>query len=526
MKNANNSKKKVNRYFFLFTLFYYGCATLVVEIIAARILSPYFGNTIYSYSGIITIVLLGLSIGYFISGTLSDKYASFKWYFGTFFLSAVSVFLIHLLSTYILPLIGYKLSFTYGPVIISSLLFFLPALIFGMLSPMSLVLVKKNYIKHGLAKPASIVFFLSTIGSITGSLLTGFILVPFFGIDSILSLLSISLFIIAIIGYLPLIDNKARILIILLFLLFLVCNSYIKTPHSYHLFKADGLYELITIYDDVFQGRPVRVLKQDRSTSGVIYSDTGEIVPNSLKYYHLYKVSKKDIKRVLVIGGGAYLIPRDFTKNNPELIIDVVEIEPALFELSKKYFYVNEYSNINNYIIDGRRFLKSSTNLYDLIISDAYQSYFSIPIQYTTKQFFSLVSDRLTNDGVFIINVVDQLEHHEDSFVFSEIKTFKTIFPNSYFFATATPENKSIQNIIFMGVNSNKKIDFNNLIITDDTINNLSIQSKLIDLNQYDFNKNIILTDNYSPVEYFIGKTLKNSGINVPKYVYGPLSLP
>jgi len=226
----------------------------------------------------------------------------------------------------------------------------------------------------------------------------------------------------------------------------------------------------------------------------------------------LYKVFKPDVKNALVIGGGAYSIPKAILSDIPEATVDVSEIEPSLYQLAQKYFNLTNNERLNNYTIDGRRLLHDIEKQYDLIFSDVYYSLYSIPVHFTTKEFFQIAKDKLGSEGIFVANLIDDLSLSNHSFIKSEIKTFKTVFPNSYYFAVDSPDKIGTQNIIFVGYNSDKLIDFNDQKITSDDnpiINSLG--KKQINQSGIDFSKYTILTDNYAPVEFLMSQSIQKS---------------
>ena len=168
---------------------------------------------------------------------------------------------------------------------------------------------------------------------------------------------------------------------------------------------------------------------------------------------------------------------------------------------------------LHNYIQDGRRFLKDSNKRYDLIFSDVYFSLYSIPVHFTTQEFFQLAKSRLTHDGIFMANFINSLSPQAQSLLFSEIRTFRSAFPNSYFLAVDSAKSDEPQNIIFLGVNSNRVIDLTDPEIlaeyNDPIIKGLA--DKVVDLEQYDLSDYILLTDNYAPIEYLTGRLLSSA---------------
>jgi len=304
------------------------------------------------------------------------------------------------------------------------------------------------------------------------------------------------------IGILPLLKNGLKIkhfFLIFAAALLLAAALIVSAVRADGLvYLSDGVYEKLFIYDREYNGRPVRFFQQDRSSSGAMYLDSEELVFDYTKYYALYQVFKPEIKQALVIGGGAYSVPRALLKDPEIETVDVVEIEPSLFELAKKYFRLPEDGRLKNQVSDGRRWLLENDKKYDLIFSDVYYSLYSLPLHFTTVEFFRLAKSRLSAGGVFMANLIGKLDGRPPSLIFSEIKTFKEAFPNSYFFAVKSPALKQTQNIIFVGWNSSEAPDFANR----------PERGKLIDLSSVDFSLYAELTDNYAPVEYLTGKVL------------------
>lgn len=508
--------KSFDKFSLPFVVFLTGACVLVIEIVATRILSPYYGNTIFTVSSVISIVLAALSVGYYFGGKLADKNPSEKVFYSIILGSGLSVLLLNLLTLFLLPLLGYGLSIISGPIISAVILFFIPSLLLGTLSPFAIKLQEQHFPEKGIGTITGEIFFWSTLGSIFGSLLAGFVLIPKFGISKIILAVATVLIIL---GLLPLVKigiRKKSLLKVILFciisVLLISASSTVKGNNI--VYSRDGIYEKITIYDGKYAGRPVRFFKQDRSGSGAMFLDSDELVFDYTKYYALYKVFKPDTKTALVIGGGAYSLPKVLLKDLPEATVDVSEIEPSLYELAQKYFKVVKTEHLNSYTDDGRRLLHDTNKTYDLIFSDVYYSLFSIPAHFTTQEFFKIAKVQLNKDGMFIANLIGDLSRQGPSLIMSEIKTFQTVFPNSYFFAVDGPYKIGSQNIIFVGYNSNKKIDFNDPKITKDE--NTVIQSlgeKVIDLDRFEFSKYPILTDNYSPVEYLTAGVLKRSFI-------------
>lgn len=481
-----------------------GGSILISEIVATRVLSPFYGNTIFTVSSVISVILAALSLGYYTGGRLADRRPSLRWFFGIILLSGLVSLTLYFIGTLILPALSYAFGTLVGPLISSLLLFFLPAFLLGTLSPYAIKLQSLKFPEQGLGSVAGKIFFWSTLGSIIGSLLAGFALIPYFGVNQIIVTNGVVLFFLGLVPLLILGEKKYlnQSLIALVFLVGIsLYLSYSTRKNT--VYSKDGVYEKITIYDGQFAGRPTRFLEQDRSSSGAMFlnsSDPKDLVYNYTKYYSLYKIFNPEIKNALVIGGGAYSIPKALLADLPNATVDVSEIEPSLFDIAKKYFGVEDNPNLRNYTEDGRRLLRDSAKKYDLIFGDAYYSLFSIPPHLTTQEFFNLVKEKLNKNGIFIVNTIGDLPREGSSLVLSEIKTFQSVFPNSYFFAVESPETINLQNIILVGYNGDEEINLDR-----------SLRDKKIDLNRFDLASYPILTDNFSPVEYLTGQALRRN---------------
>jgi spermidine synthase len=504
--------KKFRSQYLLLTVFLTGAVVLVIEVVATRLLSPYFGNTIFTVSSILGIILGALSLGYYLGGLYADKKPYFANFYNLIAASGLSVILLALFSNSLLPIFAYSFSIKTGPLIFSIVLFFLPSFLLGMLSPFAIKLRSKTISKEKIGKVSGEVFFFSTAGSIVGSLLAGFVLIPNFGVDKIILTASLSLFLISFTGIAISSASKKLFLMLLLieaFLVFFSSSEFITYPGVNIVYKKDGVYEKIVIFDITYKGQNTRFLMQDRSFSAAIYLESPDHAYDYSNYYALYKHINKNLNNALFIGGGGYVMPKSFFRELPDLKIDVVEIEPGLFDIAKKYFYAPDSERFINHVNDGRRFLHDTTNSYDFIFSDVYYSY-SIPGHFLTREFFELVNQKLNTNGIFMANIIGNLATNEASLAVSALKTWLTVFPNTYIFAVGSPQNTESQNIIFVAFKSDHKLDFSGLpLVVEDknVVNNLS--DKIVDLENLDFSNQILLTDNFHPVETLTWQAVK-----------------
>ena len=162
------------RYFLYGTVFITGASVLIIEVVAVRMLAPQFGSSLYVLSSVLTIILAALSVGYYIGGNLADRNPHYEPLYSTIALSGVAVIALEFFALLILPYGSAFFSIVTGPLILGSVLFFLPAFMLGIVSPYVIKLLTRRTREDEIGAVVGATFFWGTIGSITGSLLTGF----------------------------------------------------------------------------------------------------------------------------------------------------------------------------------------------------------------------------------------------------------------------------------------------------------------------------------------------------------------
>ena len=162
-----------------------GFSIMGIELLGGRILAPYFGSSVHIWGSIITVFMLSLSFGYLIGGKLSTKSASLKRYGTIFICAAVTVMPVALFANEIMEPIFLQIEDSrYGSLIASTALFFIPTIILGMISPYSVRLLVTN--KNESGQVAGILYFVSTLGSALGTIITSFYFVLWFEVNDII----------------------------------------------------------------------------------------------------------------------------------------------------------------------------------------------------------------------------------------------------------------------------------------------------------------------------------------------------
>ena len=492
-----------------------GMAVLIIEITAIRMLAPFFGNSIFTISSVVGIILAALGLGYYLGGSLADRRPSAVWFFSLIAIAGFSVLLLQFLNAVLLPGIAYKLSLIDGPLIVSFLMFFLPAMFLAMLSPFAITLLHAREADRGVGSASGLVFFWSTLGSIAGSLATGFLLIPHWGIGNIVAGTGSGLVLLGGVGLL-LTRKLPKILPLGLALLGPLSGMALVAAQPGDrggVFAMDGLYDRIMIRDIPYRDRTARILLQDLSVSGGLYLDDGSMAFDYTRYFDLYRLFTPELKTALAIGGGAYSVPRAILRDAPRAIVDVAEVDPSLHALARRYFDLPGDARLRNHVIDGRRFLHDTQERYDLIFSDAYRSFISAPPQFATLEFFRLARSRLREDGVLIANFYGSLAPDARATIYSVLRTMRAAFPQVYVIATISPASEELQNFIFVGHNASKpdkRIDLRRAAAVQFAYPMLKGVAAL-ELRPTDelLDSYPVLTDDFAPVEYYAASAIR-----------------
>ena len=492
----------MKKYRFEIILFIVNAIYMILELIASRLLSPYFGNSNLVWTSIIGIILLSNSIGNYIGGKIADKNCSKNNLKLILKISGIMILIIPFIQNTILYITVTSISnIKIGAILSTILLFFAPSMFLGLFSPIIIKFKMNNLENIGTASGK--IYALATVGSLTGTFLGGFLLLPSFGSSELLFILSSIIFLLVLfVGELDF-KKDLTFVIVFIFLCGIFFTSFNYLNHSngakvlnneYNVSVSyDTQYGKVTIYNNKNNKGSYRTLligKGHESATFISDEKCYDLFYEYTKYYNLMFNSSKDIKNTLMIGGAGYSYPKYYISNYPDKTIDVVEIDPDITEIAKKYFYldklIKDFDLKNNNRLglitdDGRTYLNKNTKKYDAILNDAFAGE-SPAITLTTIEAAQKIHNSLTPNGLYLSNVISSIDGENSNFIKAEVNTLKQVFKNVY----VVPCHDS---------NNYEQIQNNMIVATDDFLNlentvNLNISSNTI-----------ILTDNYCPVD-------------------------
>ncbi len=497
------------RNIFVLGSFTAGFSLMTVELTASRIIAPIIGNSIYSWTSIIGIVLLGLAIGSFIGGRIADEYNNSSLLPIMILIAAVFVFLINILSknTAWINNIGNIATIS---ILLSIFLFFIPSIFIGTIQP----LILKKYVSdfNKIGSGYGLLSTTWTLGSILGVFLTGFILVSYLGSFEIIKMVSIILTLLSI--TFAVIDNNKRLMYIGTFILLILIYFFLFKNASSGL-DNNLVYETETKY---YNARVVdfdypslgkaRGLFLDFSSHSIEFEEDN----NHFWYTNSHPILRslnEEAKEILVIGGGAYTLPKNLAKIFPDSNVEVIEIDSEITKIAEEYFNLDS-ERIKTKIGDARFLMnRDDVSKYDLIFGDAFSSFVSVPGHLLTYEWNELVKSRLKPDGVYAVNMVSAISGSNSSLFQSVLKTFEKTFGNYVVLSLANKLNQ-IQNVIIIGVNNDSEVDLEELRKKVANSENPMLANLIIDKEKIVLNDDvIILYDNFHPIERLNSRMIK-----------------
>lgn len=513
MKTLEADKKSPNTYihdFLLgFVVFMCGAIVMIYEVVGSRVLAPTLGTSTYVWTSLIGVILGSLSIGYWLGGRLADRNGKVEILSGCIFMAAAIICITNFAKEHILGIIEMNLIDIRLASLLASVILFTPAsILLGIVSPYSVKL--KSYDHSRIGVTVGNLYAASTVGSIAGTFLSGYFLIPWLGTSRILILLVIVLTLLSLL-LLPLRCNAEKIMMLTIIVVFFAVGNSLAKDYGLDrtIADIDTEYGRIQIFDFTpnFSRDQIRVMKINGTLHSGIYLSKDDLLFDYYKYFRLVSHFKPDTAKALLIGGGAYVYPLDFLKQFPDADLDVVEIDTQLTEIAHKYFRFNKSSRMKIFNEDGRTFINRSRNRYDAIFLDVFNSYYSIPYHLTTIEAVRRIYAMLNTNGVVLMNLISPFENGKINFLGMEIAIYRKIFPQVYIFPIPSNRYNQYQNFLLIAIKGNNTPSFES--------SNPELNSYLSNVsNNMKFAVSPVLTDDFAPVDYYMFDPLIAASVN------------
>jgi spermidine synthase len=471
--------KHTNRYLYL-AVFSGGMTTLAVELSAARLLEAVFGTSNIVWANIIGLILVYLTLGYYIGGRWADRSPHFTTFYQLLTWAAFGAGLIPLVSD---PILNAAARAFPGPnelsanaaVIVGSLgsvlvLFALPVTLLGCVSPFAIRLALKHVTEAG--DVAGRIYAISTLGSLVGTFTPVLLLIPSVGTARTFLIFSGLLMLVALVGLGQVGGRWWRYLwmpLLLGALAWLTLPGPIKPVEEGKrlLLEEESAYNLIQVVEDE-QGWRYLLLNEGQGWHSLYHPEllqTGFTWDYFLigPLFNSPPFHLEQVERVAIIGLAGGTIARQYSAVYGPLPIDGVEIDPEIVRAGREFFGM-DLPNLNTIVADGRYFLAHTDHVYDVIAVDAYRLPY-IPWHLTTVEFFQQARDHLDEDGVLIVNVGRTESDYR--LVRAVVATLRTIFPSTH----VIPVPDSFNAIVFATVRPSSMEDVAaNLTTVDDPL--------------------------------------------------------
>lgn len=440
-------------------LFIGGFVGMALEIFWMRAFGLIFGSSIYSFSIVLFVVLLGLAIGGLMVRIFRLEKITVSFLGWIIFLESIFVFL----GMMLLPGIPYSLvNWQLGSgelflkdqgvkLFLSFPVIFMPSLLSGMLLPLAVILFKTHFANAG--KISGLAYSINTLGAVLGGVLAAIFLLPSFGLQTGLIILAGALGGVA--GLLFIYKSKYKIAC-LMFILIAVFGYFAYSKwNSKDIASGAFLYGKDVLggvsgskqlsYKDGREATISTTWHEGTTTlriNGKADASDRSDMDTQVVLGHVPILLHSDPKKVLVIGLGSGVTAGAISVHKKVEEIIVLEIEPEVAKVAKKFFSQENYNVVDNpklelIINDARTYLLESQNRFDVITSEPSNPWTSGEANLFTREFFELGKSRLNEDGVFFQWL--HLYNLRPSEVKSIIKTFSSVFPHMQLWVSPDP---------------------------------------------------------------------------------------
>ena len=486
----------MKKYSLEITVFLSGALTMMLELIAARVLSPYVGSSNLIWTTIIGIMLTSMSIGYWFGGKMADKNKEndIKILSNYLLVSAIATSIIPILEVIFIDVLSQLSSnLIVVAIICATVTFGIPSFLLATVSPIA-VKIKNNSMDH-IGATSGKISSLSTIGSIFGTFFAGFILIPNLGVRNIILGCSILLWILSVYLFNKK-DKKYYMLMIVELIVIMALNllgGYLFQIKNPEITKdVDSEYSRIWVTNLNVGETNYKTLQVDTGLESYINQETGEMGATYLYYYDLFEYYDKEANDALMIGGAAYTYPMHYLKKYENKTIDVVEIDEKMTQIAEEEFGLDKNNpNLGLITQDGRSYLNYNEKKYDTVFIDAFKG-LNAPFELTTYEAMQKVYDSLDENGTVITNIISAIEGKDADFIKYEYSTYKAVFDDVKVYQVNSdhlPEEK--QNLILVGIKGNGNINTDKEEEYNELLSN--------EIKDFTSDKQVV-TDDYAPI--------------------------
>jgi spermidine synthase len=528
-------------------------AGMTLELAGVRVMAQIVGVSLYTWTGVIGVMLAGTAIGNYLGGFLAASkkqptiligsliFASFTIMLSIgifFFYNQLSNFTFNESNKFWIKLF-FPESLMLKVLLWSFLLYFLPMFSLGTISPQVIRILSD---KNSSSAIAGRVYAISTLGAIVGTFATGLFLLQSFG----------ALRTICFVCFFPIVSGLIALKfwnrVVLFYMSMIIAGlafggmlyfraeqKMTDSKNSTTILRESNYFtiKVSTIYDPENSPVETRLGVKSLVLDRLIHSMVDPNNPTYLYYKH-ENIQMEFLRgyasyvpepQVLVIGGGGYTYPRAARAIAPQSTIDVVEIDPLVTKTCYDLLDLKPDDRIRSFNMDGRQYVAeySKKNHYQLVSLDAVND-LSVPYHLITKEFNDQIKSVMTADGVFLVSIIDRPSIGRVSI--SAMETMKKTFKHVEILSPLEDWDADLQ-VVFIIVASNEPVRKEMI--------NAELEKKIRDpriallggtstkyLWKYSFTppeqeikmwinklKPVILTDQYSPIDWLMAEVFR-----------------
>lgn len=492
------------RIYLYFTAAVTGAAVMVVEILGAKMLAPYVGTSHFVWTAQIAVTMAALASGYYIGGWIADRSPRPTRMYFAILLAAVYLCLTVL---YVEP-IAYQClqaELALGSLAASAMLFFIPLALLAMTGPFFVRVLTISV--AGVGGSVGRLTAIGTAGSLIGTILIGYVLIPFFR-NSVTMYITAAALVVVCLLYFAAWGRGSRITAVSIVVIAVglgivgvMHDQPLRTKDAVEIFRTNSNFGQIQVLDgDIKWGDTTyhrRLYLNDFLTQNSY--DTNLKQSMSLFSYMLHGLARAYAPKIddaLCIGMGVGIVPMKLAGNDAR--VDVVEINPKVVPVAQQYFDFDP-TKVNVIIGDGRQYMNVTARKYDAVVLDAFLGD-SSPSHLMSREAFASVQRLLKPGGVLVINAFGDLSPGKDFLAGSMDKTLKSVFKsvtihcspggsgNMFFVASDHADGKPLHDLDIGAIHPYRQAeveeDFDTVVQTNPA-------------------SGIVLTDDYNPIEYY-----------------------
>lgn len=483
------------RYYLYLTAFTTGAVIMVVEILGAKMLSPFVGTSHFVWTAQIAVTLVALAGGYYAGGWLADRARRLD---GIYWAIAAAGAYLGLTLKLVEPVAFWCLKFNLplGTLLASLILFFVPLALLAMTGPFLIRFLTSSVSAVG--GSVGRLTAVGTLGSFAGTMLIGYVMIPFLANPLAMYATTLALLIVcaAYFGFTPrrgamTLPLLAGITLGLIAMPELLGKS--RPTRLVERFRGNSHFGQLQVLDR--RDGSCRYYLNDNLIQNTYAPETRQSVSTfTYMLSGLARAYTTNLQAILCIGLGVGIVPSEFARAGAR--VDVVEINPAVVPVAQRFFDFDP-ARVNLFLGDGRHYLNRCNRQYDTVILDAFLGD-SSPSHLMTREAFASIRRVLRPGGTLVINSFADPNPGQDFFAASLKKTLLAVFPgvrmhsNSdgaiFFLATDRPNPEFVRPPDFSGVHPDVRF------ATERAFNNR------VDVPP---DHGLVLTDDYNPIEFY-----------------------